>query len=424
MSWAEYFLENWCRLAALAGLLVLSGFFSGTETALFNLTRGQLLRLGRRAGMGRQVASLMRRPRSLLQTLLLGNMTVNVAYSAISAVMVIALSRRGLPAPITAAVALVPVLALILAGEVTPKMLAYRLGERWALLAAMPTTIACRLLWPVVWLLEKALISPLCRLLAPQQQKHATMTNEELAALLDLSAKRGLIGPDANALLQEIMQLTDIKVADIMVPRVDVIAYDVDGPPAGIADLFAKTHLRKVPVYEGEIDKVLGVVHAKRMLLNPSQPLRQLVTPVAFVPEAANVERALLQLRARRDQMAIVVDEYGGVAGLVTLEDIVEQIVGDIEESQEAGRGRPVRRIGPNEYILDGDLAIHEWLDAFKIDLAERRISTIGGFVISLLGRIPSVGDQTTYQNLRFTVKQMRGRRIRELRLELLEESP
>ncbi|GAF81767.1 unnamed protein product, partial [marine sediment metagenome] len=172
----------------------------------------------------------------------------------------------------------------------------------------------------------------------------------------------------------------------------------------------------------GRIDNVLGVVHAKRLLLNPTQPLRELVTPVPFVPEAANIERTLLQLRARRDQMAIVVDEYGGVAGLVTLEDIIEEIVGDIEESQETPRGRPVRQTGPDEYILDGDLAVHEWLDAFKIDLSERRISTIGGFVISLLGRIPDVGDQTTYRNLRFTVEQMRGRRIRKLRLKLLEE--
>ena len=422
MSWVDYLLGQWWRLVLLAVLLAVSGFFSGTETALFNLSRGQLYRLNRsQARTRRLVASLMRRPRKLLQTLLLGNMVVNTAYSAMIAVLVISLAARGLGTVAAAGVSVLGVLVLILAGEVTPKMLAYRIREQWAVAAAPPVAVALRVFSPVVRVLEAAFVAPLTRLLAPSREG-PEITAGELGAILDLSVRRGLIGPDANAFLQEIVQLTDIRVADIMVPRVDVIAYDVNGPPGGLIDLFRKTHLRKVPVYDGDIDHVLGVVHAKRLLLDGGGDLRELVVKVPFLPEAANIERALLQLRVGRKQMAIVVDEYGGVAGLVTLEDIIEEIVGDIEETQEADRTRPVSRVGENEYLIDGDLAIHEWVDAFKIDLGGRRISTVGGFVISLLGRIPAVGDAADYRNLHFTVEGMRGRRISKLRLELTEE--
>ncbi len=423
MSW-DYLLSQWWKLIGLGGLLLASGFFSGTETALFNLTRGQLHRLNRADSRSRRlVASLMRRPRRLLQTLLLGNMAVNVAYSAIAAILVIGLSRRGLAGWATAAISVLPVLLLILVGEVTPKMLAFRMGERWAVVAAGPTEIFARAFFPVIWVLETSMVAPMIRLFAPHRADAPEITTAEMGAILDLSASRGLIGPDANAMLQEIVELTDIRVADIMVPRVDLIACDVDAPRSELAEIFHRTHLRRVPVYQGDIDHILGVIHVKRLLLEPDASLRDLVTELPFVPEAANIERTLLQLRVGKNQMAFVVDEYGGVAGLVTLEDIIEEIVGDIEEMQEATPGEPVHRVGEDEFIIDGDLPIHEWVDAFQIDLAGRRISTVGGFVVSLLGRIPVPGDIAEYRNLRFIVETMRGRRVSKLRLQLMEES-
>jgi len=422
MSWVDYLAMNWWQLALMGGLLVASGFFSGTETALFNLTRGQLYRLRHSPSkLARLTASMMSRPRRVLQTLLLGNMIVNVSYSAIAAILVLSLGRLHLTGWAVAVAALLPLLALILLGEVTPKMLAYRLRQRWATVTAVPVALVIRGFSPVVWALEKAMISPLTRLIAPGRTPSRDITSRELSALLDLSAERGLIDRNANALLREIVQLTDIRVADVMVPRVDVIAYDVDAPPAGLVELFRRTRLRKLPVYEGDIDGVLGLVYAKRLLLAPEAPLRRLVVKAPFIPAAANLERALLQLCTTGRQMAIVVDEYGGVAGLVTLEDIIEEIVGNIEETREDRAAEPVRRSGHNEYLLDGDLAIHEWLDAFKIDLSGQRISTIGGFVVSLLGHIPAVGETAGYRNLEFTVEAMRGRRISKLRLRLLE---
>lgn len=421
MTWPEALASQGWKLALLAPLLACSAFFSGSETTLFRLTRVQLYRLGHGRRPGRIVAALMRRPRRVLNTLLLGNMCVNVAYTGIAAVAILELQRAGLGGWMVAVASLALLLVLILFGEVMPKMLAMAAGPRLAIPAAAALTVIGRVAGPVLWVLEKVLVVPLTRLIAPAQAGAGDITAEELAALLDLSAKRGVIGRDVNALLQEIVALTDICVADIMVPRVDMIAYDVDGDPSGLIELCSKTHLRKIPVYETDVDHVLGVVHAKRLLLSPTPPpLRQLVAKVPFVPEAANVERLLIQFRVTRTQMAIVVDEYGGTAGLVTLEDVLEEIVGDMPDSHAAATGPAVQRLSDSEYLLDGDLAIHEWEDAFKIDLSTEQISTVGGFVTSLLGRIPHEGEQAEYRNLRFTVVSMRRRRIEKLHLELL----
>ena len=411
----------------LAGLLACSGFFSASETAFFNLSRADLLRLQQGGRPGRIAAALMRNPRRLLNTLLLGNMLVNVAFSAITAVLILGLRAGGAGALAVGAASVAPLLALIFFGEVGPKALAMAIGQRWALVAAGPLAVVERVLGPVLWVLETLLVFPLMRIVAPAPSDRADISADELDALLDLSAKRGAIDHDANALLQEIFELRDIRVAKIMVPRVDVIAYDVNAPRAGLVDLFRRTHLRRIPVYDGDIDHLVGVVPTKRLLLAPHTPMRELVAPLTYVPEAANIERVLLHLRTRHAQMAIVVDEYGGTAGLVTLEDLLEEIVGDIPDPRGADRGPAVQRVGDGEYLLDGDLAIHVWTDAFQMDLGPAPISTIGGFVLSLLGRVPAVGDRAAYRNLRFTVESMtgrRGRRIGKLRLELLEERP
>jgi putative hemolysin len=419
--WGAFFADRLLELALLAALLGLSAFFSGSETALFSLSPGQLYRL-RRGGRGaRTAAALMARPQEILHSLLLGNLLVNVAYATISAVMVLELARpqMHLSAWVPAAASLVPVLVLILVGEVLPKMLAMLVAERWATLAAAPMALLKRAALPVITALHRAIVGPLTQILAPRPTGRADISSDELAALLDLSAKRGILDRQTNVLLQEIVELTDLRVRDVMVPRVDMICYDLDAPRAGLVKLLERTKLRRVPVYEKDVDHVVGVVHAKRVLFHGGVPLREAVVKVPFVPEAANLERTLTQLRAKRSQMAIVVDEYGGTAGLVTMQDILEEIVGDIPDPHEEARGPAVQEIAPGQYVLDGNLAIHEWDDAFDMELSGKRISTIGGFVTSLLGRIPAQGDEVTYRNLHFTVRSMRRRRVESLELRL-----
>ncbi|MFP3937246.1 MAG: hemolysin family protein [Phycisphaerae bacterium] len=422
--WGEFFATHTWQVLAMLALLGLSGFFSGTETALFSLSIGQLHRLGEGGASSRLVLRLMRKPRRVLNTLLLGNMLVNVAFSAVAAVLVLDLRHVGARSWQLAIATALPVVLLILGGEVTPKMIAITLAQRWSMAVAGVLAVVQKLLLPVVWILEYVCVIPLVRIIAPHSAGEPHISSKELNALLDLSAKRGIIDHDANTLLQEIVELTDIRVSEVMVPRVDMVAYDVNNPAEGLLQVFRRTHLPKVPVYDGTIDNILGVVHAKRLLLNPKAPLRELTAEIPFVPETANIERALLQFRVSRTQMAIVVDEYGGTAGLVTLEDILEEIVGDIPDPDEVRSGPAVRKLSDTEYLLDGDLSIHEWSDVFGTDITERRVSTVGGFVTRLLGRVARVGDTVSYGNLEFTVESVRRRRVGKIRLQLTDEQP
>ncbi len=421
MTAAQFLTDHIHHAVEMLVLLVFSGFFSGTETALFSLTEGQMQQL-REAGTGRSALALMASPARTLNTLLLGNMAVNVAYAGVSAVIVLAMNAAHMPTWLGVLVSLGLLLVLILFGEVTPKMIAGAIAERWATAAAPVLLAIGKVLAAPLRVLETLLVKPMTRILAPRRGRSSKITADELSSVLDLSVRRGLIGHGANAMLQEIVELTDLRVSDIMVPRVDMIAYGANGPREGLLDLFRRTRLRRIPLYDGDLDHILGMVHAKRVLFQKDTPLEYLVVPTPFAPETGNLERLLMLFRAKRAQTAIVVDEYGGTAGLVTLEDVLEEIVGDISEAGGPEEAPAVEQVEPGVYLMNANLAIHELADAFRIDLAGQRISTVGGFVVSQLGRIARKGDTVAYRNLNFTVETIRRGRIGRLRLALQEE--
>jgi CBS domain containing-hemolysin-like protein len=271
--------------------------------------------------------------------------------------------------------------------------------------------------------MDTVLIHPLTRILSDRGPYIAGVTGEELSELLELSAKQGIIDHDTSGMLKEVLELTDLRVADIMVPRVDVICFNVEDDLEALAKLFRRTNLRKVPVYEGSPDNIIGTVNAKDVLLGAREDLRKLVRKALFVPQSANLEQLLVQFRRSGRQLALVVDEYGGTAGLVSLEDVLEEIVGELPDASGESLVAPVERISEREYLISADLGIHQWADVFKIDLAAERISTLGGFVTSRIGRLARIGDVVTDGNLRFTVETLRHRRIGTLRLELLGQT-
>lgn len=423
LTFGEFLVEQAWQFVALGALLVGSAFFSGAETALFSLSRGELFRMehdSRR--LVRLAPSLMRRPGNVLTTVLLGTNIVNILYFVVSTTLIMNARAQLRHGQIWASVLAVGTfLTIVIGTEVIPKTLAHIWASSLAPPAALILAVLGRGVEPTQRILMAALINPLTRLLAPARSRRGDLAADEMSALLDLSQKRGLIGADESELLQEVLELTDLRAGDIMVPRVDMVACGVNSPPEELLELVRKKRKTHIPVYEGDLDHIVGVVQARRLLVDPDKSLSEMLLPVQFVPASARLERVLVQFRATGSQLGVVVDEYGGTAGLITLQDILAEIVGDINEDRGERRGPAVRRVGPDEWIVDGNLPIHEWAEAFPADLTGARFKTVGGFVVSLLGRIPSVGEQARYHNVTFTVEQMRHRRIGLLRVRLKE---
>jgi len=397
-------------------LLAGSGFFSGVETAFFNLSRRQIKLLGEsRHKLQILAAKLLTKPTKLLNCLLLGNMTVNVLFFAVASVVTVRVRQQiGLTA--AAITGLVSFAVLVLFGEILPKSVAYSNSRAISVGAALPVFVCVQVFTPIVFVFRLLIVEPAIRLLVGPAKPGKPITTAEFKSLIEHVRKRGLITVEENKLLTEIIELGLLKVRDCLRPRVDMIACAVTESSRKARELMRKNHLTKLPVYVGKIDNIVGLVHLRHLLLEGDASLDKLVQRVHFVPEQKSVVSLLEFFRSTHTDTAVVVDEYGGIAGSIRLEDIAEELLGPIELT----RGiEPIEQIGPFEYRLAGNLAIHDWAEVFGIKLAETRVSTIGGLVTAALGKIPKSGDVAYLKNLKFTVERVRKRRIESLILTL-----
>jgi putative hemolysin len=412
----------------LVALLALSAAFSGSEAVLFSLSPAQLEKY--RAGsarLRRLVPRLLARPQQLLTTILTGNTAVNTLVFAVSYVFFSRLAEQ-VGAWVTPLSALVSVLLVVVFGEVVPKVIGITLADRLAPWCAAFVSAVSTVAGPVARLIEIAIARPCERLLwgrkAPRESTHAELTAEELKALLELSRRRGQLDDVETRFLREIIDFSATRVRDVMVPRVEVVAYDVDAPAEGLRDLMRQTRRKKVPVYCGSIDNIVGLVYAKVLFLNPDRKLRELLSPVHFVPELATCEHLLLHFRQTRTQLAIVVDEYGGMAGLVTLEDVLEQIVGELQTPEAAPEEPDIIPISSTEYDISGKLDVRYWAQTCALPPQAERVVTVGGLVQARLGRPAQVGDVVRLGNVEMQVTSLQRRRVHRLRLRLHASAP
>lgn len=410
-------------LLILPVLLLFSAFFSGSETALFSLTRHQRAQLARGGSVvATTLSTLLAETRMLLITLLLGNMTINVLYFAIASMAAIQLTTPHddpdfVARPtLAAAVTIGSLVAIILLGEVLPKLVAARLPLAWSRVVALPLMLFHRAIAPIRVLSSGLIITPLARLIAPRART-PDLSGEELEHLLELSQSRGVIDAGEERLLQQVLGLSQIKVRDLMVPRVDIRAHAIDADPVKLIALIRETRLRFIPVYDGNLDTIVGVIASRRAMLSPPATradLEALTAPPHFVPETQRADQLLSELRRTGDTLSIVVDEYGGTAGLITIEDAVEHMVGDIAGSFETDVEPGVEHLGEGRYRVGADLPVHDWESVFGRDpqiegvAALSAVSTIAGLIMAMLGRVPRVGDSVRIGNVLITVDAMR----------------
>jgi putative hemolysin len=412
--------QNIGHIVLMLLLLAGSAFFSGAETAFFSLSHRQInLLKNSKHKLQNLAAELLSRPSQLLSCLLFGNMIVNILFFAAASVLTVRIRQQ---VGLTAAVvnACLTFCLLVLLGEILPKSLAYANSKSTSVVAALPAFLCLRIFAPVLSVFRFLIVEPIIRLFLGPAKPARPVTKSEFKLLIEQVRKRGLITADENRLLTEIIELGFLKVRDCLRPRVDMIACAVTDPSETARDLMLKNHLTKLPVYVGTIDNIVGLVHLRQLLLQPDTSLDKLVRQVHFAPEQKTVESLLEFFRRTHTDTAIVVDEYGGIAGSVRLEDIAEELLGPIEP---ASGIEPIEQLGPFEYRLAGDLAIHDWAEAFRIEPAETRLSTIGGLVTALLGKMPQSGDVAHLKNLKFSVERVRKHRIETLIL-TLEQIP
>lgn len=411
------------RCVLLALLLALSATFSGSEAALFSLSRVQFQSFAASSSrLRRMAARLMDEPKRTLAVILLGNTTVNVLIFANNFVLFREL--RPVLGPWSDVLgAVVGVLLIAVFGEAIPKTLCVNMPERAAPLVAPVIRAFGAVLGPIQRAIDFFVVEPVNRLLFGLSHRDAgdrhSLSTIELKTLLEMSRRHGMIDPSEDAFLRSVIDLGTLRVRDVMVPRVDVMTYDVGGSPDGLRELMRRTRRKKVPVFDGSVDNIVGLIYAKVLFFQPNRPLRQLVVPVRFVPELATGEQLLQHFRQTRTQLAVVVDEYGGMAGLVTLEDVLETIVGDLESGEEQSERPEIETIGPDEYELSGQLSVHYWSQWFGLPRAAERISTVGGLVMAELGRPARVGDRVQLGNVEMLVTEVRRRRVERLRLRL-----
>jgi len=415
---AEVF-ENIWQLIVMLVLLFCSALLSGSETAYFNISKRQVLLLRQSHNTFAALAiRVLKNPKRLLTSLLFGNMAVNVLFFALASVLALNIGQAIGPAA-GGAVACVAFVLLLLFGEMLPKSLAYSNSKQFCIWASAFCYVCIRILSPIISILDFLVVVPSLRLLGVGAGSgHATeiVTVNQFKSLIEASRHRGLISADENRLMNEVIEMSFLKVRHVMKPRVDMISCEVNDSAKDISDLMLKNRVTKIPVYSENIDNIVGLIRHRDMLLDRDEPIAKLLVAVDYLPEQKSVESLLEFFRKHAVDMAIVVDEYGGIAGGVSLENVVEELIGPMEPGEQA---EPIEQIGALEYRLSGDLAIHDWAEVFGVDAGHERLSTVGGLTTALLGRIPKPGDVAYLKNLKLTVEKVRKRRIESLVLSL-----
>jgi len=407
--------EFWGRLLVMAGLLAGSFFFSCSESALFALRRLDREELKNRPGPGCAAAlALLSDPRGLLATVLFGNLVVNLLIFAISTVIGIDLARSAHPTA-AAVFGLIVLVTLILLGEITPKLLALSFPLKLAPKLSLPLQFVYGVITPV----RVLLVATMRRFEGDGPAAPPHLAAEELSDLVELAGREGVIGEHERRLVQEAVDLAELRVSHIMTPRVDMAACEASWPASRLVIMAAESGHGRFPVYRGTLDEIVGVADVFDALMAPGRPLGELARPAKFVHEQQEATRLLAEFQAEGSDFAVVSDEFGGTAGLVTQEDIVEEVVGDIRSLQERHRPPPVRQISETSYLLAGDVSADPWAEAVGIDPDDLGVDRLGGLVAALLGRIPREGDTVRRGDLAFTVRKMHRRRVTEVLLEL-----
>lgn len=413
---------NFILLLVLILLILLSGFFSGSETALMALNK---LKLRHQSKEGRKGAKtlerILKRPDSLLGTILLGNNMVNVASSAIATSL--AISIWGVEMGVLYATIIMTLVLLIFA-EVTPKTYSAYHSEGVAYLVARPLALLMVLMRPLV-ISVTLLTNGMLRLVGVKGRKGEVFTEEELKTMILLGEEAGFLEKEKKAMLHGVLELRDISVKDVMTPRTELFAIDMEEPMEQIKEKLLSSPFSRIPVYRGDIEKIEGVLLIKDFLkavaLDKEPKLEEIISEPYFIPESKKIQEQIADFQRMRVHMAVIIDEFGGIEGLVTMEDLLEEIVGEIWDESDR-EFKPVVRYRDGSLRVDGRLTIRDLGRELGVEMPEDEFNTVAGLLLHGLGSIPAEGDSYDYMGYRFTAKKVEGQAVKKVKISRIKE--
>ncbi|HEX4207269.1 MAG TPA: hemolysin family protein [Ktedonobacteraceae bacterium] len=411
----------WIQLTILVVALILCALASAAETALTSISRIKLKNMVEEGDQRAvQIEHLLAEPNTFLTTILVVNSVALIVASGMATVLALRFSETwGELASI-----IVISLVVLIACEISPKTAAVQNPLRWALFIVGPVRAAAWLLHPIVWCLN-GVTAFFVRLMGGRiRHRGPFVTEEELRLLVTAGEEEGVLEQEETQMINSIFEFADTTVREVMVPRIDMITLSSEATVNNAVDLALEGGFSRIPVYEESVgvDEVIGVLYTKDMLKQLREghhlvPVRDLVRPAYYVPETKKLDGLLREIRQNRVHMVIAVDEYGSVAGLVTIEDLVEEIVGDIQDEYDHEE-KLYEQVSMHQFIFDAKVSIYDFNELMDMHLDDSDYETLGGFVYAQLDKIPNANDTITFENHTFTVLATRGRRITKIRVE------
>ena len=388
---------------ALVILLIGSGFFSASETSLMSLSKIRIRHMQEEGVKGAKlVASLIEDSNKLLSTILVGNNVVNIAATSIStSLFMTLLGSNGVPV----ATAVMTVLVLLF-GEITPKTIAANNSEKVAIFVSRPIKVIIFILKPVVWVFN-LVTGVIFKILGVKDKSNQPyITEEELKTMVNVGHEEGVLEIEEREIINNVFQFGDMQAKEAMVQRLDMIAINSEDKYEEIIEMFKNEKFSRMPVYNESIDDIIGILNIKDIIFLSDEEIQQFnikdyIREPFFTYEFKKITQLLEEMKIEKSQMAIVVDEYGGTAGLITIEDLVEVIVGDIED----------------EYIVDGSIKITDVNELIGVRLESEEFDSIGGYIIGHLRRLPEENEVIEVDNIKFCIESLDKNRIKKVRI-------
>ena len=410
--------ENILQIGLLIVLLLGSGFFSASETSLMSLSKIRIRYMEEEGVKGAKlVSSLIEKSSDLLSSILVGNNVVNIAATSVSTSLFISIFGDG---GVAIATAVMTVLVLIF-GEITPKTIAANSPEKIAVIVSKPISIIMKITKPIVWVFN-LLTGIIFKIMGIENDGvKPFITEEELKAMVNVSHEEGVLEIEEREIINNVFQFGDMQAKEAMIQRLDMVAVNIQDSYDEIIELFKSEKLSRLPVYQESIDDIVGILNIKDIIFLSDEEIQNFniknyVREAFFTYEFKKITQLLEEMKKEKSQMAIVVDEYGGTAGLLTIEDLVEVIVGDIDDEYDEEEEEIVK-VSDNEYLVEGSTKISDVNEQIGINFESDEFDSIGGFIIGYLKRIPEENELIEVGNVKFSVESIDKNRINKIRI-------